>query len=138
MNRNIPNSKNGLALQSVMERMPPAIADSFTEEQLSHLHSALGARSWKRHSIDIRSTFAIPFIKHRVYFVLLMGRNRRELSRREKRISAVTVTLIITAFIGISTFFGLMVLYLIKWKLGIDIFPDSNFKLGHWFWDLWK
>lgn len=132
------SSKADPALNSLLERMPPEVAQSFTEEQLSHLHSALGARSWKKHSLDIRSTFPIPFAKSRVYFVLLMGRNRRELTRREKQISAITFALIVMAFIALSTFFGLMVLYLIKWKLGIDLFPDSNFKLGHWFWDLWK
>lgn len=126
------------ALNSLLERMPPQVAESFTDEQLSHLHSALGARSWKKHSLDIRSTFPIPFAKSRIYFVLLMGRNRRELTRREKQISAITFALIVMAFIAVSTFLGLMVLYLIKWKLGIDLFPDSNFKLGHWFWDLWK
>lgn len=126
------------ALNSLLERMPPEVAESFTDEQLSHLHSALGARSWKKHSLDIRSTFPVPFAKSRVYFVLLMGRNRRELTRREKQISAITFALIVMAFIAVSTFLGLMVLYLIKWKLGIDLFPDSNFKLGHWFWDLWK
>tara|TARA_Y100001970_G_C14254917_1_gene874539 strand:+ start:381 stop:800 length:420 start_codon:yes stop_codon:yes gene_type:complete len=126
------------ALNSLLKRMPPEVAESFTDEQLSHLHSALGARSWKKHSLDIRSTFPVPFAKSRVYFVLLMGRNRRELTRREKQISAITFALIVMAFIAVSTFLGLMVLYLIKWKLGIDLFPDSNFKLGHWFWDLWK
>lgn len=126
------------ALKSLLERMPQDVAASFTEEQLSHLHSALGARSWKKHSLDIRSTFPIPFAKSRIYFVLLMGRNRRDLSRREKQISAITFALLVTVFIGLSTLFGLMVLYLIKWQLGIDLFPDSHFEFGHWFWDLWK
>ena len=132
------NSANDPALQSLLGRMPAEVAKSFTEEQLSHLHSALGARSWKKHPLDIRSTFPIPFAKSRIYFVLLMGRNRRDLSRREKQISAITFALFVTVFIGLSTLLGLMVLYLIKWKLGIDLFPDSHFEFGHWFWDLWK
>lgn len=138
MSKHTTESVNHPAIQNVLDKMPVEVAQSFSATQIAHLHSALGTRSWKKHPVDIRSTFPIPFVKRRIYFVLLIGRNRRELSRREKHISAITVTLIITAFIGISTFFGLMVLYLIKWKLGIDIFPDSNFKLGHWFWDLWK
>ena len=87
------------ALNSLLKRMPPEVAESFTDEQLSHLHSALGARSWKKHSLDIRSTFPVPFAKSRVYFVLLMGRNRRELTRREKQISAFTFALFVAAFI---------------------------------------
>lgn len=135
---NKAQSTDDPALQSLLGRMPPEVAASFTEEQLSHLHSALGARSWKKHPLDIRSTFPIPFAKSRIYLVLLMGRNRRQLTRREKQISAITFALFVTLFIGLSTLFGLMVLYLIKWQLGIDLFPDSHFEFGHWFWDLWK
>ena len=40
-------SEEKKALESLLDRMPPEVASSFTEEQLAHLHSALGARSWK-------------------------------------------------------------------------------------------
>lgn len=126
------------ALNSLLKRMPPEVAESFTDEQLSHLHSALGARSWKKHSLDIRSTFPVPFANSRVYFVLLMGRNRRELTRREKQISAITFALSVAAFIGVSTLFGLLVLYLIKSALGIDIFKGFSLGIWDWFKDLWK
>ncbi|GGF67628.1 3-phosphoshikimate 1-carboxyvinyltransferase [Alteromonas lipolytica] len=135
---NKANSAQDPALKSLLERMPPEVANSFTEEQLSHLHSALGARSWKKHSLDIRSTFPIPFAKSRVYFVLLMGRNRRELTRREKQISAITFALFVAVFIGFSTLFGLLVLYLIKSALGIDIFKGYSFGVWKWFKELWK
>ena len=138
MTRSTSQTANDPAVKSLLDRMPPEVAESFTEEQLAHLHSALGARSWKKHSVDIRSTFPVPFIRRRIYFVLLMGRNRRDLSRREKQISAVTLALVITAFICLSTIFGLLVLYLIKWKLGINLFDNYSFEFGHWFWDLWK
>jgi hypothetical protein len=126
------------ALNSLLKRMPPEVAESFTDEQLSHLHSALGARSWKKHSLDIRSTFPVPFAKSRVYFVLLMGRNRRELTRREKQISAFTFALFVAAFIGLSTLFGLLVLYLIKSALGINLFKGFSLGIWDWFKDLWK
>lgn len=132
------SSKADPALNSLLERMPPEVAQSFTEEQLSHLHSALGARSWKKHSLDIRSTFPIPFAKSRVYFVLLMGRNRRELTRREKQISAITFALFVATFIGVSTLFGLLVLYLIKSALGINLFKGFSLGIWDWFKDLWK
>lgn len=135
---NQSTSTDDPAVKSLLDRMPSEVASSFTKEQLSHLHSALGARSWKKHSVDIRSTFPIPFAKSRIYFVLLMGRNRRELTRREKQISALTFALFITVFIGASTLFGLLVLYLIKSALGINLF--KNFSLGIWDWfkGLWK
>lgn len=126
------------ALQSLLSKMPTNVANSFTEEQLSHLHSALGARSWKKHSVDIRSTFPIPFVKRRIYFVLLLGRNRRELTRREKQLSALTFALFITAFIGFSTLFGLLVLYLIKSALGINLFKGFSLGIWDWFKSLWK
>ena len=138
MTRSTSQTANDPAVKSLLDRMPPEVAESFTEEQLAHLHSALGARSWKKHSVDIRSTFPVPFIRRRIYFVLLMGRNRRDLTRREKQLSAITFALFIAAFIGASTLFGLLVLYLIKSALGINLF--ENFSLGIWGWfkELWK
>ena len=138
MNRSTSQTTNDPALQSILDRMPKEVADSFTEEQLSHLHSALGARSWKKHSLDIRSTFPVPFIKRRIYFVLLMGRNRRDLTRREKQLSAITFALFIAAFIGASTLSGLLVLYLIKSALGINLFEGFSLGIWGWFKDLWK
>ena len=138
MTRSTSQTANDPAVKSLLDRMPPEVAESFTEEQLAHLHSALGARSWKKHSVDIRSTFPVPFIRRRIYFVLLMGRNRRDLTRREKQLSAITFALFIAAFIGASTLFGLLVLYLLKSALGINLF--DNFSLGIWDWfkKLWK
>ncbi|MBO1254233.1 3-phosphoshikimate 1-carboxyvinyltransferase [Alteromonas sp. 5E99-2] len=118
--------------QSFLNRIPKEILATFTEEQLSHLHSALGAGSWKKHNVDIRTTFPIPFVKSRLYLVLLIGRNRRDLSRKEKQISAFTITLVITGFVLASSLFGLLVLYLIKSALGINLF--QNFSLGIWDW----
>lgn len=138
MTRSTSQTAKDPAVKSLLDRMPPEVAESFTEEQLAHLHSALGARSWKKHSVDIRSTFPVPFIRRRIYFVLLMGRNRRDLTRREKQLSAITFALFIAAFIGASTLFGLLVLYLLKSALGINLF--DNFSLGIWDWfkKLWK
>lgn len=138
MTRSTSQTANDPAVKSLLDRMPPEVAESFTEEQLAHLHSALGARSWKKHSVDIRSTFPVPFIRRRIYFVLLMGRNRRDLTRREKQLSAITFALFIAAFIGASTLFGILVLYLIKSALGIDLFKGFSLGIWDWFKDLWK
>lgn len=138
MTRSTSQTANDPAVKSLLDRMPPEVAESFTEEQLAHLHSALGARSWKKHSVDIRSTLPIPFIRRRIYFVLLMGRNRRDLTRREKQLSAITFALFIAAFIGASTLFGILVLYLIKSALGIDLFKGFSLGIWDWFKDLWK
>lgn len=125
------------AMQSILNKMPSDIAQSFSEEQLSHLHSALGARSWKKHSLDIRTTFPVPFCRSRLYLVFLVGRNRRELTRKEKQISAFTFALMITGFVIASMIFGLLVLYLIKSALGINLIEGYSLGIWKWFKELW-
>ncbi|GLR71797.1 hypothetical protein GCM10007852_27050 [Agaribacter marinus] len=120
------------AVKNILQRMPKEIAESFSEEQLAHLHTALGARSWKKHSIDIRSTFSIPLSPTSIYYVFLVGKNHREMSRREQRISALTSALIISLFVLFSMLVGLLTLYLLKSWLGINLFED--FSLGIWDW----
>jgi len=61
-----------------------------------------------------------------------MGRNKRSLSGREKRLSLMLKAALMTAFIMFSTLLGLLVIYLIKSAAGIDIFP--GFSLGIWGW----
>ena len=126
------------AVSNILQRMPQNVAESFTEEQLSHLHSALGARSWKKHPVDLRTTFPVPFVKSRIYLVLLLGRNRRELSRREKQISAITFMIFLLVFVGISTLFGLLVLYLLKSAAGINLIDGYSLGIWSWFKGLWK
>ncbi len=117
-------------IKNLLERMPDEVKESFSEAQLSHLKVALGARSWGKHAVDFRST--VKFFRYRYYYVFVAGRNRREMSRKEKQISLLIQSAILTGFIGISTLFGLLLLYLLKSALGIDLF--SGFSLGIWDW----
>lgn len=117
-------------LISLLSRMPESVQHSFTEEQLANLRIALGARSWGKHKIDFRST--ISFFSYRYYYVFVAGRNRRELSRAEKRRNLLIQSLFMTGFLTFCSLMGLLVLYLIKSALGIDLFP--NFSLGIWSW----
>ncbi len=119
-------------IKGILEKMPENVADSFNEEQLTHLFTILGSRSWGNHSIDSRGTFKIPFYKWRFYYVFLMGKNHRDLSRQEKKVSLIGQSLFISIFLLLCAGLGLLVLYLIKSALGIDIFP--NFSLGIWSW----
>ena len=119
------------AIQNLLERMPKDIQDSFSEAQLSHLRVALGARSWGNHKVDIRSTFKL--FKYRYYYVLVAGRNRRELSRQEKQFALMVQALFVSGFIIFSALFGIFVLYIIKSALGIDIFPNFSFGVWSWF-----
>ncbi|TMO76250.1 3-phosphoshikimate 1-carboxyvinyltransferase [Pseudoalteromonas sp. S3776] len=124
------------AVRSLLDRMPDDVQDSFTEDQLAHLKVAIGARQWGKHTVDCRGV--IKFFKYRYYFVVLAGRNRRELSEKEKKIAAVSqaITVSLFSFIVISIF--LLVVYLVKSALGIDIFSNYSFGVWSWFKELFE
>jgi len=117
-------------IQKLLSRMPESVGRTFSDEQLIHLKTAIGSRDWGRHKVDLRGTFHFPFTPWRYYYVLLLGRNRRRLSDREKYISALIVTSFIIGFILFSALVGVLMLYLVKSFMGIDILP--NFSFGIW------
>ncbi|BFT30739.1 hypothetical protein D210916BOD24_19150 [Alteromonas sp. D210916BOD_24] len=123
--------KNDPVIARLLERMPQKVADSFDEKQLSYLRNAIGAREWGRHKVDLRGT--IKFFKWRYYYVILAGRNRRTLSPEELRLAALLNATIFALFLTVSVLFGLIVLYLIKSALGINIFEDWSLGLWTWF-----
>lgn len=123
---------NQPAIKKLLSRMPAEVATSFTEEQLTHLLTAVGSRSWGKHKIDLRGTFKLPLYQWRFYYVFLAGKNYRELSRKEKQMSFLVTTMVSSVFLMFSVALGLLVLYLIKSALGIDLFP--GFSLGIWGW----
>lgn len=114
----------------LMKRLPDDLQDSFSKEQIDALKVAFGARKWGTHPVDIRGT--INIWSWRYYFVFLMGRNQRSLSRRERQISLIMKTTFMFIFLLFSTLMGLLVIYLIKSAAGIDLFP--GFSLGIWGW----
>lgn len=117
--------------KGLRERLPTELRDSFSQEQLSALKIAFGARKWGSHKVDVRTTF--KFWQYRYYFILLLGRNRREMSRREKQTAQLIQAAFIAGFLLFSTLLGILVLYLIKSALGIDIFPGYSFGVWSWF-----
>jgi len=123
---------NQPAIKKLLSRMPEDVANSFTDEQLTHLLTAVGSRNWGKHKVDLRGTFKFPFYQWRFYYVVLAGKNYRELSRQEKRLSIFVTAIVSSLFLMVSAALGLLVLYLIKSALGIDLFP--GFSLGIWGW----
>jgi hypothetical protein len=123
---------NQPAIKKLLSKMPEDVANSFTDEQLTHLLTAVGSRSWGKHKIDLRGTFKLPLYRWRFYYVLLAGKNCRELSRQEKQMSIFVTAVVSSLFLMFSAVLGLLVLYLIKSALGIDLFP--GFSLGIWGW----
>ncbi|NQZ30545.1 MAG: 3-phosphoshikimate 1-carboxyvinyltransferase [Oceanospirillaceae bacterium] len=123
--------KNEVGLRKLLDRMPEKVQDSFTEEQLVNIKIAIGARTWGTHAIDVRST--IKFFRYRYYYVLVAGRNRRELSSRERRLGLLIQAAALGVFLTFSAMFGILILYLLKSAAGIDIFPGFSFGVWGWF-----
>jgi hypothetical protein len=126
------------SVRKLLSRMPDKVANSFTDLQLLHLKVALGSRKWGRHKIDFRGTFPLPFFSSNIYYVFLLGKNHRELTRREKTISAFTFSLFLSCFFLLSIMGGILVLYLVKSAFGIDIIEGFSFGVWAWFKALWQ
>ena len=117
-------------VQYMLERMPKKVANSFTDEQLSHLNTALAGRKWGSHKIDVRGT--VSFLRSRYYLVLLAGKDKRDLSRQEVRAGKVMLAVGLMLFVSLSSLLGLVLLYVLKSWLGINLF--EGFSLGLWDW----
>lgn len=137
MKTEIQDIRKEPAIEKLLSRIPKSVADSFSNEQLIHLKTAIGSRKWGKHKVDFRGTFPVPFMKSRIYYVFLMGRNFRSLSRQEQIISAFTIAAFTFLFITFAILLGLLVLYLIKSALGINIFKNFSFGIWDWFKALW-
>lgn len=123
------------AIQNILSRMPNDVADSFSDIQLIHLKTAIGSRSWGKHPVDIRGTITYPFARWHLYYVVLLGRNRRRLSQREQRVSAfLSALILLIVLFGIAAS-ALLALYLVKSYAGIDIFPNYSFGVWDYFRD---
>lgn len=132
-NQEAPSSiRNDPILASLLRHLPKELAASYTDEQLVGIKMILGDRVWNRHFIDRRGTFSLPFIMWRYYYVILLGKNKRAFTRREKSISALMLALTLCLGLLICTCLGFVVLYILKSALGIDLLPESSFGLWDW------
>jgi hypothetical protein len=114
----------------LLQRMPAPVRETFTDEQLLGLKVALGARQWRRHPVDVRG--AIGFWRWRYYYVVVAGRERRLLTRREELLARAGRLALLAGFLTCSALLGLLILYLVKSALGIDLIP--GYSLGIWDW----
>ena len=118
------------SIQNLLARMPEEIAQSFSDIQLIHIKTTVGSRKWGRHGLDCRGAFTFPFIQWHYYYVILLGRNRRQLSEREQQVSAFITAFIVLMIACTGLGIGLLLLYLLKSFAGIDLFPGMS--LGIW------
>lgn len=117
-------------MRALLSKLPAETRATFTTVQLLGLKLALDAQPRHEHALDLRWT--LGFWRWNFYFAFLFGRNRRELSRRAQMAERLALVGAMFLFVAISTLFGLLVLYLAKSAMGIDIFP--HFSLGIWGW----
>jgi hypothetical protein len=60
-------------------RIDPSVAATFTAEQCEAIKTMFGARGIAKHSVEVRRS--LPIGRGRYYIVLLLGRERRTISR---------------------------------------------------------
>ncbi|KGK01546.1 hypothetical protein [Pseudoalteromonas sp. ND6B] len=125
------NLQQDPAIRSLLNRMPKSIQTTFTDDQLAHLKIAIGARQWGNHAVDCRGV--IKLFKYRYYYVVLAGRNKRELSAKEQRIAKLGQALVLSVVLTLSVLLMLLITYLVKSALGIDIFEGYSFGVWGWF-----
>jgi hypothetical protein len=120
-------------IDKFFSRIPREVAASFTVEQLGAVKMAFGARSWGSHAIDVRKSF--PLFWHRIYIVLLMGRERRD-DERLRAEGAMFGTLgnavVGVVFLAIILTPVAFALYLLKSSLGLDVMPGGDGMHGFW------
>ncbi|MFT6991124.1 MAG: hypothetical protein ACJASL_003111 [Paraglaciecola sp.] len=119
-------------IMSLLSRLPQETALVLTDTQLSHLKVAIGSGQYRKHKVDLRGTIPVPFYPSRIYFVLLMGRNIRSLSRQERSIAVTSLVLLTVLFLMFSTALGLVIVYVLKSALGINLL--EGYSLGLWDW----
>lgn len=112
----------------LISRLPDETALSLTDKQLTHLKIAIGSSGYSKHKLDVRGTLPIPFYPSRIYFVFLMGRNVRSITRNEETITVMAILFLTFIFLLLSVVLGLFALYILKSVLGINFFED--FSLG--------
>lgn len=123
------------ALQNLLAKVPDRVKNTFTEEQLSYLRNAIVNRQWRNHTVDARGT--IPWFKYRYYYVFIAGKNKRDLSRAEQQASRLINAVFVASFLSISITLGLLILYLMKSALGINLFDGFSLGIWDWFKTLW-
>lgn len=128
--------KDDPAIQRLLKRMPESVANSFSTEHLFALREAIGVRGGRIHGIDFRPTLKLPFLPWSIYLVFLMGSNRRTLTDKEQYLAVLALLLVFSLFTICLLGFVLLILYLLKSALGIDVFAGHSLGIWDWFKEL--
>ena len=126
-------------ITKLLDKVPADMRGSFSEDQLLALKVAVGGRTWGTHALDWRWT--LKWWRWQWYFVFLAGpegEQRRTLSLLEQQIehmgTAIVGLVLLLLAVALGTL-GVLVLYLVKSALGIDLIPGFSFGVWGWFKD---
>ena len=67
--------------------------------------------------------------------MFLAGRNKRVLSARERQVQRLSMAIVLAVVLTIGSVLGVLILYLVKSALGIDLIPGFSFGVWGWFQD---
>ncbi|UAY91186.1 hypothetical protein KSL88_17010 [Pectobacterium polaris] len=125
------SNKRPLVIERFYEALDGKTDTELTSEQrLAVEQAVLSITASSMHWVDVRKSF--PLFNKRYYFVFLFGLDHRKRPRKESTLSRILLTALIL-LTGFSCMLAaLLMLYMIKSALGIDIFP--HFHLGIWDW----
>lgn len=68
------------SLETLLDRIPPEVAETFTPEQRAALWNAVKPVSWRRHPVNIRLSF--PIVGGRFFVTVVGGPEKRASERR--------------------------------------------------------
>lgn len=125
-----PGSEVDAYTQHVLSNVDPDVFRTLNLVQLESLRRAISATApFRRHGVDIRGV--LPLYFGRFYFVFLMGRDRRSStrereSRRYQMAKGTSLLLFVYVLATLSIPMVLLILYVLKSAMGIDIFPDQH------------
>lgn len=125
-----PKIETHAVFDRLLHEIPNDVLASFTTEQLAVLAKATKPPT-TRHFIDYR--VSVPFIGGRYYLTLFFGKERRGLSRirSEGQASLTKASILYVAILWIVFSVGLLaslvLIYVIKSAMGIDLFYGPSF-----------
>lgn len=129
------NNKKNQLVTYFYQALDESCATSLTEQQQQAIESALTIISLTHRSrFDCRKSYRL--FGKAYYLVLLLGRDHRQQPRsNEKLFTVFHLLMIFSAFLVLFTL-AVLVLYLIKSAIGIDLFPNYSFGIWDRFQDL--
>lgn len=116
----------------VYESIDPNVRATFTPRQVHAIETAIRAnKPYQKHPVDLRGAFPLFFF--RVYFVLLMGRDKRQPTRdkeAKRRHKAVIGSAILSLYVVVCMLIpvGIALLYVLKSFIGIDLIEGLHLR----------